>query len=228
MRIGELWRYPVKSMAGEPLAETLVGPLGFEGDRIVHVRRGDGSVATARTYPRLLGHRGTLDAAGEPLVDGRPWTDRTVGAEIERIIGAGARLVRHDGPERFDILPLLVATDGAIEAFGYDRRRLRPNLVVEGVAGLEERTWEGCLLSAGEVLIGLADLRRRCVMTTYDPDSLEQDPEVLRSIVRRFDGTLALNASVIRGGRLRVGDEVRLRDAGASGLGQQWTRVFNA
>ena len=118
MRIGELWRYPVKSMAGEPLEEILVGPLGFEGDRIVHVRRADGRVATARTYPRLLGHRGTLDAAGEPLVDGRPWIDRTVGAEIERIVGAGAHLVRHDGPERFDILPLLVATDGAIEAFG--------------------------------------------------------------------------------------------------------------
>jgi len=215
MRIGELWRYPVKSMAGEPLEEILVGPLGFAGDRIVHVRRADGRVATARTYPRLLGHRGTLDAAGEPLVDGRPWTDRTVGAEIERIVGAGARLVRHNGPERFDILPLLVATDGAIEAFGYDRRRLRPNLVVEGVAGLEERTWEGRLLNAGEVLIGLADLRGRCVMTTYDPDSLEQDPEVLRSIVRRFDGTLALNASVIRGGRLRVGDEVQLCDARA-------------
>jgi MOSC domain-containing protein YiiM len=33
---------------------------------------------------------------------------------------------------------------------------------------------------------------------------------VLRSIVQRFDGKLALNASVIRGGRVRQGDPVVL------------------
>jgi len=35
MRIKELWRFPVKSTAGEPLDRIAVGPLGFEGDRIV-------------------------------------------------------------------------------------------------------------------------------------------------------------------------------------------------
>ena len=210
MRIKELWRFPVKSMAGEPLDRIAVGPLGFEGDRIVHVEHADGRVVTARTHPRLLGHRSTLGPDGEPLVDGRPWTDSEVGAEVERIVGPGARLVRDEGAGRFDILPLLVATDGAIEAFGYNGRRLRPNIVVSGVAGLQERSWEGRVLRAGEVRIGLADLRGRCVMTTYDPDTLEQDPDVLRRIVRRFDGKLGLNAFVMEGGLLRVGDEVEL------------------
>jgi hypothetical protein len=41
-------------------------------------------------------------------------------------------------------------------------------------------------------------------MTTFDPDTLEQDRGVLRDIVRRFDGRLALNADVIQGGALRV------------------------
>lgn len=31
-----------------------------------------------------------------------------------------SQLARYDGPERFDVLPLLVATDGAIAAFGRD------------------------------------------------------------------------------------------------------------
>ena len=68
-------------------------------------------------------------------------------------------------------------------------------------------------------VIGLADLRGRCVMTTFDPDTLEQNHEVLAEIVHRFDGRLALNAAVIRGGVVRVGDEVELLGPEALGGG---------
>ena len=132
------------------------------------------------------------------------------------MVGAGARLVRNEHEARFDILPLLVATDGAIAAFGRDARRLRPNLIVGGVDGLDERSWEGRVLRIGSVLVALADLRGRCVMTTVDPDTLAQDPRVLKDIVRRFDGRLALNADVIQGGRLRVGTPVELVAEGAA------------
>ena len=47
-------------------------------------------------------------------------------------------------------------------------------------------------------------------MTTVDPDTLQVDPNVLRDIVRRFDGRLALNADVVRPGTIRIGDAVRL------------------
>ena len=47
-------------------------------------------------------------------------------------------------------------------------------------------------------------------MTTFDPDSLKQDRQVLTDIVRRFGGTLALNCFVIRGGDVRVGDTAEL------------------
>ena len=47
-------------------------------------------------------------------------------------------------------------------------------------------------------------------MTTVDPDTLEVDPGVLRDIVRRFGGKLALNADVVRAGTIRIGDPVRL------------------
>ena len=210
MHIAEIWRYPVKSMAGERLDEVAVGPLGVEGDRIVHVEREDGRFVTARTHPRLLGHKATRGPGGEPLVDGRLWTEPGVEADVVRIVGSGARLVRDETAGRFDVLPLLVATDGAIQAFGYDLRRLRPNLVIGGVEGLEERSWEGRCLSAGDVVIAIQDLRGRCVMTTFDPDTLEQDPRVLTGIVRRFGGRLALNAGVVRGGVLRRGDPVAL------------------
>jgi hypothetical protein len=210
MKITEIWRYPVKTMAGEKLQRVNIGPLGIEGDRIVHVEDVHEQVITSRSHPRFLGHRGTLGPDGEPLVDGRPWHSPMVAAEVVDIVGPGAKLVRYDGSERFDVLPLLVATDGAIAAFGHDHRRLRPNLVVGGVEGLAERNWPGCCLRIGKVLIGVQNLRLRCIMTSYDPDTLAQDKEITRSIYRRFDGKLALNCFVIEGGEIKVGDEVHL------------------
>ena len=56
----------------------------------------------------------------------------------------------------------------------------------------------------------MQDLRSRCVMTTFDPDTLEQDLQVLRGIAQNFGGKLALNCYVIRGGEIRVDDRVEL------------------
>ena len=172
-----------------------------------------GRFITSRTHPRLLGHHATLDPNGQPLVDGLPWTDPEVTRHIVDIAGPGAQLVSDTSARRFDVLPLLVATDGAIKEFGHDHRRLRPNLVISGVEGLAERTWEGKRLLIGNVVIGIDTLRGRCVMTTYDPDTLKQNPAILKEIVRKFGGTLALNCYVIQGGKINVGDNVKLVDA---------------
>lgn len=210
MKITEIWRYPVKTMAGEKLQRVGIGPLGIEGDRVVHVEDERGRVITSRSHPRFLGHKSSLDLDGVVTVDGRPWDSPEVAAEVVEIGGPGAKLVRYDGAERFDVLPLLVATDGAIAAFGHDHRRLRPNIVIGGVEGLTESQWPGACLRIGKVLIGVQDLRLRCIMTSYDPDTLVQDKEITRGIYRRFAGKLALNCFVIEGGEIAVGDEVQL------------------
>lgn len=210
MKVTEIWRYPVKTMGGEKLQRVRMGPLGIDGDRVVHVEDTQGRVITSRSHPRFLGHKGTLGVDGAPLVDGQPWNSPEVAAEVIDIAGPGAKLVRYDGAERFDVLPLLVATDGAIAAFGHDHRRLRPNIVIGGVEGLTEREWPGGCLRIGKVLIGVQDLRLRCIMTSYDPDTLVQEKEITRGIYRRFDGKLALNCFVIEGGEIAVGDEVQL------------------
>ena len=124
--------------------------------------------------------------------------------------GDDAELAAFDGLARFDILPLLVATDGAVAEFGRDVRRLRPNIVIGGVEGLAEREWERAELHIGDAVIWLDSLRARCPMTTVDPDTLERDPEVLKDIGRRFRGRIALNADVLRPGTVSVGDAVEL------------------
>jgi len=210
MKVAQIWRYPVKSMGGEGLNHPRIGSLGIQGDRVVHVEDARGHVITARTHPRLLGHHATLNESGEPVVGGLLWSDPKVRTDVVDIVGPGARLVRDESINRFDVLPLLVATDGAIAAFGHDGRRLRPNLVIGGVEGLAERSWPGQCLRIGDVVIWIQDLRGRCIMTTFDPDSLKQDRQVLTGIVQKFGGTLALNCDVIRGGEIRVGDAVEL------------------
>ena len=167
-------------------------------------------VRTSRRHHNLLGLHASLSPDGDPVVDGEPWDSPTVLDRVRTVAGADATLVRFEGPERFDILPLLVATDGAVAEFGRDVRRLRPNIVINGVEGMDETTWTGGELRIGDVVIFLDSLRGRCPMTTVDPDSLVADREVLKDIHRRFDGKLALNADVIRPGIIRVGDPVEL------------------
>ena len=209
LHVAGLWRYPVKTLAGEPLDTAQLTTSGIPGDRIVHVRGPEG-VRTSRRQHRLLGLRGSLGPDGQPLVDGHPWQSAEALALVRTAAGDDAWLEAYAGPARFDILPLLVATDGAVAAFGRDVRRLRPNILIGGVPGMEETDWPGGELHIGEAVIGLDSLRGRCPMTTVDPDTLERDPEVLRDIGRRFGGRLALNAEVLHPGTIRVGDAVTL------------------
>jgi uncharacterized protein YcbX len=211
--VAGLWRYPVKTLAGERLSVVTVGVNGVVGDRLVWVVGPEG-VRTSRRHYRLLGLQSTLAQQGLPLINGHPWNSPEALALVKRAAGDDAWLEASDAQVRFDVLPLLVATDGAVASFGRDVRRLRPNILIGGVEGLAEREWEGAELHitsvAGNVVIRLDSLRARCPMTTVDPDTLERDPEVLRDIGRRFRGRLALNADVARPGTIAVGDAVRL------------------
>jgi uncharacterized protein len=207
LTIGALWRYPVKTLAGEQLAEATLTTNGIDGDRVVHVRGPEG-VRTSRRFWHLLGLHGTLGEEGQPYIDGLPWQSDEALALVKQRAGDDAFLAEYRGVERFDILPLLVATDGAIASFGRDVRRLRPNIVINGVNGMDETTWERGHLYVGDAVIFLDSLRARCPMTTVDPDTLERDRGVLVDIINRFDGLLALNSSVVQPGTIRVGDPV--------------------
>ena len=207
--VENLWRYPVKTLAGERLAATNLSFNGFPGDRVVWVRGPEG-VRTSRRHHRLLGLHGTLSDDGQALIDGYRWDSAEALALVRGAAGADAWLEASDDEARFDVLPLLVATDGAVAEFGRDVRRLRPNILIGGVDGLDERAWPGAELHIGRAIIRLDSLRARCPMTTVDPDTLERDPEVLKDIGRRFRGRLALNAGVLREGSIAVGDPVTL------------------
>jgi MOSC domain-containing protein len=217
MRVGELWRYPVKSLRGELLQEADLTELGIVGDRLVQVMRRHGRVFTSRTHPGLLGLHGSLDSDGVPAINGIRWDEPSALAAVRAVTEPDAEIVYYDGdgPQRFDVLPISLATDGGVAAVGVDRRRFRPNVYVEGVEGLAEREWVGRSVRLGSAVVGVRQVRGRCVMTTFDPDTLEQDITVLQKIVWELGGRTALDCYVLEPGRVRVGDEVA--------VGEYWT-----
>jgi MOSC domain-containing protein len=214
MRVSELWRYPVKSLRGESLDEARLTSLGIAGDRLVHARRPDGRVFTARTHPGMLGLEGSLGPDGAPLIDGVRWNLPEALGAVRAVTSPDAELVLYegDGPQRFDVLPISLATDGGVAAVGVDRRRFRANIYLSGVDGLTERDWVGREVRVGGAVVGVRQVRGRCVMTTYHPDTLEQDISVLQKIYWELGGRTALDCYVLEPGRIRVGDKAEVGD----------------
>ena len=207
MTVAALWRYPVKTLAGEAINTAELTHFGIPGDRVVHVRGPEG-VRTSRRHHRLLGLHATLGSDGEPLINDLAWSSPMALELVREAAGGDAWLEAGTGLDRFDVLPLLIATDGAVGRFGRDVRRLRPNVLIGGVAGMAEVDWPGAQLTIGHAVIDLDSHRQRCPMTTVDPDTLERDRSVLLDINHRFGGKLALNAEVRAPGTIHVGDPV--------------------
>ncbi len=86
LSVGQLWRYPVKSMAGEQVERATLSNLGVPGDRLVWVRGPEG-VRTARRQYKLLGLHGALSPAGEVLVTGLAWDSPEVAALVRAAAG---------------------------------------------------------------------------------------------------------------------------------------------
>jgi uncharacterized protein YcbX len=211
MHVAEIWRYPIKSLKGERLNETEITKLGIPGDRqIVVVRSINGRFLTSRVRPKLLGLQGSINAHGVPTINGHRWDSAEALQLVREAAGEPVTLESVPAPEAFDVLPLLVATDGAAKYLNIDHRRLRPNILIAGVPDLEERKWPGRVIAIGNVRIHAERLRDRCVMTTFHPDTQEQDPSVLQRILNELDGTTALDSSVITPGKIRVGDQLKI------------------
>jgi uncharacterized protein len=234
-QIEAIFRYPVKSMRGEPLVEAALGWHGIEGDRRLALRRRDERGGfpwlTATKLPGLLlfTPRRRDDENGEappshvltPEGEEMPVLGEALAADIER---------RHGGPVEmmqlrhgiFDDASISVITSDTVrEVCGLagtsaDVRRFRPNIVVRSVRAVpfEEDEWLDGLLTFGDandgpaVAVTMRDVR--CAMVNYDPDSATPTPEVLKAVVRANDNKAGVYGTVTRIGRLAVGQRVVL------------------
>lgn len=72
MHVAEIWRYPIKSMRGEPIGDAVVRRDGIEGDLLLHVENETGRLITARTAPDQLALHSFTGKDG-PLLNSAAW-----------------------------------------------------------------------------------------------------------------------------------------------------------
>ncbi len=108
-RVTELWRYPVKSMLGEPLGQAGLSAAGVEGDRRFGVvDPSSGYVLSAKTVPALLTATARIEGDGVVIArpDGREVSsgDPSVGIVLSGWLGRTVELRETGTPEvRFEL-----------------------------------------------------------------------------------------------------------------------------
>ncbi|AMY08440.1 hypothetical protein LuPra_01640 [Luteitalea pratensis] len=100
LHVAGVWRYPVKTLAGERVSTAVIGPDGIHADRLVQVRGPEG-VRTARRHYRLLGLRGTLGPDDRPRISGHRWDSPDALALVKAAGGDDAWLEEAHRTERF-------------------------------------------------------------------------------------------------------------------------------
>jgi MOSC domain-containing protein len=216
VRIAQLWRFPVKSMAGEPLAEADVYWHGIRGDRryalvqpeLVH---SDFPWLTIRERAELVGYRPRL------LTPEKPDASRVVvrtpdGAEMD-IEALADRFSAHAiklNRGAFDSAPLSLISLGT--AGELDLRRFRMNLVTDAPDAFAEDAHIGHTLRIGGLRLRVDRPDSRCTIITTDPDTGDRDPRILKEYGRVHDACAGVYCSIVQPGVVAVGDEVIVED----------------
>ncbi|HUI80772.1 MAG TPA: MOSC N-terminal beta barrel domain-containing protein [Bryobacteraceae bacterium] len=234
-QVEAIFRYPVKSMRGEPLEAANLGWHGLDGDRRLAFRRlderGGFPWLTAGKLPDLLLFAPCRRADGAPgglpthvrTPDGEemPVFGEDLATEIGRRHGAPVQMMqlKHGTFDEANISVIAVDTVreiGRLAGLSPDVRRFRPNIVVRLLRSVpfQEDEWLGGVLSFGgaddapAIAVTMHDVR--CSMVNLDPDSASPAPEVLRAIVLANQNNAGIYGAVTRIGQLAVGQAVFL------------------
>lgn len=244
VKVGEveaIFRYPVKSMAGEALEHAELGLHGIEGDRRLAFHRVDDRSGfpflTAAKLPDLFRYtpvrrNGVIPPELPTHVRTPEGQEFPVGGEALAAEVSG----RHGAPVQmmqlnqgiFDEASISVISSDTVHEIARvakqkpDVRRFRPNIVVRLLrpAPFQEDEWLGGTLCFGEgensaaVAVTLLDVR--CAMVNLDPESAVPAPEMLKAIVRIHQKTAGIYATVNRMGRISVGQPIFFQVANRS------------
>lgn len=230
-RLVGIWRYPVKSMAGEALDSCAVGWHGLAGDRRWAFVRPNSERSGFPWF--TLRDRADMNHF-EPRFESpdRPDASRTLvrtptGEELDVTDPDLGRALCREGEARvikqsrgiFDTFPLSLISTRTLDALGrsvgasLEVARFRPNLLVdvEGTAEpYPEDAWVGRTLRIGALRMRVDQRDGRCLVVTLDPKTGERNPTILREIAQSRDGCLGVYGTAVEPGSVRVGDPVHL------------------
>jgi uncharacterized protein YcbX len=233
-----IFRYPLKSMAGEPLESANLGWHGLEGDRRLAFRRMNDRSSfpwlSASKLPDLVlftpqRHEDAADGDLPTHIrtpDGQalPVFGDDLASEVGRRYGAPVQMMQLKHGIFDEATVSVIASETVHEVSRLagrtpDVRRFRPNILVRLLRPdpFQEDEWLGGVLSFGEgddapaIAVTLRD--ERCSMVNLDPDSATPAPEMLKAVVRVNQNNAGIYGAVTRTGQLAVGQTIFLRAA---------------
>jgi uncharacterized protein len=229
-----IYRYPVKSMAGQLLDSATVGWHGLDGDRRLAFLRvgaqGGFPWLTASKLPRLIQYIPlTPDSNCLPTHVRTPegqeldLRGQTLQQEISSAHGSKVEILQLDQGvfDEAKVSVISTATITAIEqetGIHLDVARFRPNILVEPLdeKAFGEDEWIGKIVSFGDgataaaLNVYMKDIR--CVMINLDPATATADSRVLKAVARMNNSNAGVYAMVIKTGVVSVGDKIYLQE----------------
>ncbi|PGR70384.1 MOSC domain-containing protein [Bacillus cereus] len=238
MIIGELKeivRHPIKSFRGENVQQTYIASYGLYGDRS-HAfldKTRLGKYLTATQLPEMIGY--TASFMGEESLDIYPpikivspegkiykWGDQELLTELEKKSGRRIKDIQYS-PQKVPLGAIeeehvLIVTDTSLQEmsamWGQDvnHRRFRPNLIfsLHENSPFAEDTWFGKHIRIGEVELKIVRHCERCMIITIDPNTLILEKTLLKTVVQKRNNHFGVYASVIKPGKVNVGDSIIL------------------
>lgn len=239
-RVVEVWRYPVSSVSGEIRDTVEISPTGIVGDRRFGLfERATGRPAAPEQEPRwrpalhlsATQSHGQLPSISFPDTNPFPLDHPSLASRLTAHFGFDVDIAAHAGPAggadwmfpiipgRYAASPLHLVTTASLSALAMatglpfvDRRRFRPSiLIATDREGFVENDWTGQTLTIGSIDLKVNERTRRCGMTLVSQPGLDEEPNVLRGIIRHNARSLGVYADPLGSGAISVGDKVYAR-----------------
>jgi uncharacterized protein len=220
----EIRRYPVKAMGGEALESVEVDGRGLVGDRAYAVVDGDGKLASGKHSRRFRRRDQVFEFAsrttpGGVVVSGREGEWPTPGDALDGVLsqamGSPVRVLPETTTPYFDACPVsLIGTASLAWCREHldvdaDRRRIRPNLVVETDEPFVEETWSGPI-GIGGITLSPVERIERCRMIDVAQEGLAREGRWLKALTEAREMYLGVYLHVSVPGTIAVGQPVRI------------------
>lgn len=227
-RLVEVWRFPVKSMAGEGLESVEVDWRGLVGDREWAVYDEEGRLASGKRTNRFrrmdevfaLAARTEGDRVEVVLPDGRVVVAGEGAADLALSdhFGEDVELAPESDIAHQDAGQVSLVGTATLRELGalcgleepVDARHLRANLVVETTEPFEEEALLGREVRAGGVVLRMVERIERCRMVDLEQVGLPALEGLLKVVGAERDLCAGVYANVVQPGVLRKGDPLTL------------------
>ena len=225
--VRNLWRYPVKSMIGEPCRNLLFEERGVVGDRLFAVRDEQGKFGSGKNTRRfvkiesLFKFRAVYDGSVPVITfpDGKSvrGDESSIHSELTETLNQTVTLAKEQFIPHFDDASVHLVTTSSLDWLKsklpgsvVDESRFRPNVVIgtEG-SGLVEQNWIGKTLRIGQdVMLEITHPTERCLMTNFAQPAIPEDKSIFACIGREADLNFSVYAKVLVGGEVNCGERV--------------------